>query len=135
MVVTIDLNVILDVYLLRGDFDSAMAVLSFCRKGTISGNIPSHAAPTIYYILKKSVGISKARELSGQLLDVLAIVPVDKAILMEARRSTIVDFEDAIVEGAAHATSSAFIITSNVRDFPLGRVPAMTPAQFLLQIA
>ncbi|HWF43504.1 MAG TPA: hypothetical protein VG537_02575 [Candidatus Kapabacteria bacterium] len=48
MVVTIDLNVILDIYLLRGDFDSAMTVLSLCRKGAISGNIPSHAAPTIF---------------------------------------------------------------------------------------
>jgi len=117
MVVTIDLNVILDVYLLRGDFDSAMAVLSLCRKGSIVGNIPSHAAPTIYYILKKSLGISKARELSGQLLDVLEIVPADKAILIEARRSPIVDFEDAIVEAAAHAASSAFIVTSNAKDF------------------
>jgi predicted nucleic acid-binding protein len=135
MIVTIDLNVILDVYLLRGDFDSAMAVLSLCRNGTISGNIPSHAAPTIYYILKKSLGISKARELSGQLLDVLEIVPVDKAILIDARRSPIVDFEDAIVAAAAHAASSAFIVTSNVRDFALGRVSAITPAQFLLQIA
>jgi hypothetical protein len=73
MVATIDLNVILDVYLLRGDFDPAMKVLSLCRKGMVSGNIPSHAAPTIYYILKKSVGSLKARELSGQLLDVLEI--------------------------------------------------------------
>ena len=134
MVVTIDLNVILDVYLLRGDFDSAMTVLGLCRKGTISGNIPSHAAPTIYYILKKSLGITKARELSGQLLDVLEIVPVDKAILTDARNSRIVDFEDAIVEAAAHAASSAFIVTNNGRDFKVGRVSAISPAEFLLQI-
>jgi predicted nucleic acid-binding protein len=135
MVVTIDLNVILDVYLLRGDFDSAMKVLSLCRSGIILGNIPSHAAPTIYYILKKSLGISMARELSGQLLDVLEIVPVDKAILTEARNSRIVDFEDAIVEATAHAAASEFIVTSNVRDFKVGRVSAITPVQFLLQIA
>ncbi|MDP4199515.1 MAG: PIN domain-containing protein [Bacteroidota bacterium] len=135
MVATIDLNVILDIYLLRGDFDSSMAVLSLCRRWKVSGNIPSHAAPTIYYILKKSLGISKARELSGQLLDVLEIVPVNKAMLTEARNSAIADFEDAIVEAAAHAASSTFIITSNVRDFASGRIPAITSSEFLLQFS
>jgi hypothetical protein len=61
-------------------------------------------------------------------------VPVDKAILREAGKSRIADFEDAIVEVAAHAASSEFIVTSNVKDFTFGRIPAITPAQFLIQI-
>ena len=132
MIVTIDLNVILDVYLLRGNFDAAMMLLSRCIKGEISGNIPSHGVPTIYYILKKHLGNSKAREIAGQLLDVLEIIPVDKRMLQEARKSSMADFEDAIVEAAAFGTGSNFIITENLRDFTTSRIPVVTPAQLLL---
>ena len=55
MIVTIDLNIVLDVYLLRGDYDSAMTVLSACKSRKLDGYMPSHAAPTIFYILNKNL--------------------------------------------------------------------------------
>jgi hypothetical protein len=131
MIVTIDLNVILDVYLLRSDYVAAMEVFTICKEKKVIGNTPSHAVPTIYYVLRKKIGRSKARELCGELLHVLDIVPIGKAQLLEAQQSLLDDFEDAIVEVAAIQTKSSFIITSNLKDFQSSRLPALTPAQFL----
>jgi hypothetical protein len=61
--------------------------------------------------------------------------PVDKANFQRARQLPLSDFEDAVVAVTAEATGSDFIVTRNVADFVSSSVPAITPIDFLEQLA
>jgi hypothetical protein len=43
------------------------------------------------------------------------------------------DFEDALQAAAAEACAADWIVTRNTQDFSLSKVPALTPADFLMQ--
>ncbi len=70
-----------------------------------------------------------------QVLRHFEIGNLEAAGWQDARRLASADFEDAVVATVAKATESVFIITRNVDDFAGSSVPAITPADFLSQLA
>src|SRR5687767_7812160 len=101
MVVTIDLNVLLDLFLKRNGYGAALELLTLCKDGEVIGCMPSHGLPTVYYILRKKVGNDKALEAISYLLDFLDVTPVGKEILLNARNINLADYEDAIIVASA----------------------------------
>ena len=134
MKITVDLNVILDVFLKRGDYIACEQIVTLCEEKVCDGYIPSHGIPTIYYVLQSNVGRKTALEIVDDLIEMLTVVPVDNALLRSARRLAFRDFEDAIVAASAVESKSDFIITKNSRDFADSPVPAITPERFIHEI-
>jgi hypothetical protein len=64
-------------------------------------------------------------------LNIFTVVPVDKTLLSDALNSPITDYEDAVIEVSALRHSVDCIITRNIKDFKLSRIPCFTPKQFL----
>ncbi len=131
MIVTIDLNVFLDVFLERGDFLAEATVVSLSDEKIIQGCVPSHGIPTLYYILRKTLRHSIAVENITKILANIIILPVDKGILQKALSLNFPDYEDAVVAVAAEISNSEYIITNNSKDFQMSKVPAISPKQFL----
>src|ERR1035437_6351337 len=117
MTITIDLNIILDMFLKRGEYAASLELLTLCKDGKLNGNIPSHGLPTIYYVIRKQKGHDVAIWAIKYFLEFIQVVPVDAEILRRASTANFGDFEDAIVAIAAEKIGAAYIITSNTKDF------------------
>ena len=132
MKITVDLNVMLDVVQNRAPhYQDSAEVLSRARAGEISAVLPSHAVTTLYYVLAKAAGTTKADQTVDWLLTHFEIAVADKAIFRRARQLSLGDFEDAVVASLAEASKCDYVVTRNVPDFAGSTVPAITPTGFL----
>ena len=135
MKVTLDINVLLDVFQKREPHYAASAqVVSMVASGTLAGVCPAHGLTTLYYLVRKHASKPNAEDAMNQVLRHFQIGNLEAAEWQRARGLSFADFEDAVVATVAKATASVFIITRNVNDFAGSPVPAITPADFLSQL-
>ncbi len=135
MKVTLDINVLLDVFQKREPHYAASAqVVGMVTAGTLVGVCPAHGLTTLYYLVRKHASKPDAEEAMDQVLRHFQIGNLEAVDWQCARRLPFADFEDAVVATVARATASAFIITRNVEDFAGSPVPAITPVDFLSQM-
>lgn len=135
MTVTIDINVLLDVFQRREPHYVASAqVVSLVSDGTLTGVCPAHGLTTLYYLVRKHASKPNAETAMDRVLSQFQIGNLDSAGWREARLLPLADFEDAAVATVARSSSSVFIITRNAGDFVGSPVPAITPADFLSQL-
>ena len=136
MTVTVDINVLLDVFQMRElHYLASAQVVSMVAAGTLVGVCPAHGLTTLYYLVRKHGSRPDAEAAMDRVLGHFQIGNLDALGWQEARRLSLPDFEDAAVAAVAKATASAFIITRNVGDFARSPVPAITPTDFLSQFA
>jgi predicted nucleic acid-binding protein len=132
--VTVDINVLLDVFQKREPHYAASAqVVSLVLDGTLVGVFPAHGLTTLYYLVRKHASKPDAETAMDRVLSHFQIENLDTAGWREARLLPFADFEDAAVATVATSSASAFIITRNVGDFAASRVPAISPTDFLSQ--
>ena len=97
-----DTNVILDVLLDRQPFsEPAARLLSRAERGEIQGMTCATSVTTIFYLVRKAAGVRSARRRVEDLLSILDIAPVNRAVLASAVSSGIGDFEDAVIAESA----------------------------------
>ena len=136
MTVTLDINVLLDVFQSRQPHYAASArVINLVVLGTLTGVGPAHGLTTLYYLVRKHASKPDAEAAMDQVMRHFQIGNLDAAGWQAARQLPLADFEDAAVASVAKATASAFLITRNVGDFAASPVRAITPADFLSQFA
>jgi predicted nucleic acid-binding protein len=125
--VTVDINVVLDVFQKREPHHDASAqVVGLVVSGTIRGVFPAHGLTTLYYLVRKHASRPDAETAMDEVLRHFQIGNLDAAGWQQARQLGVADFEDAVVATVAAQTASAFIITRNVDDFRGSPVPAST---------
>jgi predicted nucleic acid-binding protein len=130
--VIIDLNVVLDVLQNRAPhYRSSAEVLSLARAKAIEAIIPSHAVTTIYYVVAKSGGKSKADFAVDWLLANFRIAPAGSSEFQQARQLSLPDFEDAVVACLAVTTGAQYIVSRNESDFHGSPVPVIAPSELV----
>ena len=128
MKVMFDTNVILDVLLERLPFAGPAAILlARAERGEIQGFACATTVTTIFYLARKAVGRELARGQVGDLLSILNIAPVNRAVLERAAESEIDDFEDAVIVESARQVQARAILTRNERDFAKSPIPIYSP--------
>lgn len=134
MIVTLDINVLLDVFQQRQPHYAMSArVVDLVTQGTLIGGFPTHGLTTVYYLVRKHASKTAAEAATDHVLQHFRVGNLDLAGWQAARQMPLADFEDAVVAAVAKATGSAFLITRNVGDFAGSPVPALTPVDFLSQ--
>lgn len=134
MTITVDINVLLDVFQKREPHYAASAqVVGLVTSQRLVGVFPAHGLTTLYYLARKHGSKPDAEAAMDRVLAAFRIGNLDREGWHEARVLPIPDFEDAAVAIVAKASSSSFIVTRNVSDFVNSPVPAITPADFLSQ--
>jgi predicted nucleic acid-binding protein len=136
MKVLVDTNVILDTLLYRAPFyDDSQAMYALVEQRLITGYISSSAMTDIFYLVRKEV---RDTALVYKIMDTLAadfiIAPVLASTIKNALALCWKDFEDAVQYTAARENGIEHIITRNAADFETGKVPCVSPKDFLIKL-
>ena len=132
MKVLIDTNVALNKLLKQPVFYAdSNTIFNLAEIGQISGYISASAITDIYYIARKSLGKTGACEAIKKMLQVFQPATVTGDDIFKALDLDWSDFEDSVQFVVGENLSVDFIITRNINDFSRGRVPAITPEQFI----
>lgn len=132
MIILFDTNVILDVLLDREPFsEPASQLMSLVERGEISGLLCATTITTIHYLSTKVLGKNKSQNQIEALMTLFDIASVNRAVIKDALTSKFSDFEDAVIYQAAYHAGAEAIITRNVKDFKLSKLPVYSPIEIL----
>ena len=132
MRILVDTNVVLDVLLDRRPFAAAAArVFALVEESRIEGFLCATTVTTVDYLLGQALAPGEARAALQRLLDLFEIAPVNRPVLEQALRSSISDFEDAVLEQSARLVSAEVIATRNLTDFEKSSITVFDPSQLL----
>ncbi len=128
----VDTNVVLDVLLDRQPHaEGSAAVWAAIETGLSKGFLAAHAITTIHYLVRKELGIARARRTVSAILRVFDIAAVDGAVLQDALRLSLPDFEDSVTAAAAQLAGCDFIVTRDPKGFRGSPIRPLTPEAFL----
>ncbi|MDX9992869.1 MAG: PIN domain-containing protein [Anaerolineales bacterium] len=133
----IDTNVVLDVLFEREDFlEPAKAIWKAVEDGRLDGYVSAVTPITIFYVAhRQTKSLKKARQLSAEVLDTFRVCALTEAMLHAAMNLPFDDYEDAAQTASAQAEGLDFIITRDAKDYEKSPVKALTPAEFVAQLA
>ena len=124
MKVTVDINVLLDVFQKREPHYAASArVLAMVQQGELPGVFPAHGFTTLYDLVRKHASRPDAEAAMDDVLRHFEVGNLDADGWLRARSLPMTDFEDAVVAVVAETTGSGFVITRNTGDFTTRRFP------------
>jgi predicted nucleic acid-binding protein len=114
----IDTNVILDVLLDRHPHArGSVAVWAAIEAGSAQGVLAAHAVTTIHYLIRRELGIAKARQTISTVLRVFGVAVVDGRVIQLALELPLSDFEDAVTAAAAQFAGCDYIVTRDPKGF------------------
>lgn len=135
MRVLVDTNVVLDVLLARRPFVVASAaVFGLIEQSRLEGLLCATTLTTIDYLLAQAMPRPAARQAVRKLLALFEIAPVNRAVLEEALRGKVTDFEDAVLDQAGRLAGADLIVTRNLADFRLASLKALGPDELLASL-
>ncbi|HOJ98088.1 MAG TPA: PIN domain-containing protein [Termitinemataceae bacterium] len=131
--VLIDLNIIIDFLNKRNFHQEAAQLINMCVEKKLAGFICAHEVTTLaYFLLKEKREKTKVINTITALLDIFNVISIDESILRDSLVSPIPDYEDAVIEVSSMKNNIDYIISRNISDFKLSRIPVYTPEQFFL---
>ena len=131
-VLFVDSDVILDVLEKRERFyEYSAQILSLGDEKKVKLVTTFLAFANIYYLLRKHLGIEKAKESLRKLRIIVDVISVNAKEVDLALNSELSDFEDALQYFTALDGKIEFIITRNVRDYKNPKLIVQTPQQYI----
>lgn len=128
----IDTNIIIDLLAKREPFyESAAELFSQADKNKLKLYVCTLSFANTHYILRRNLPEDKVREVLRKLKILTKVIALDDKILELALNSEFKDFEDAIQYNSAIESDINAIITRNLKDFKLSKIPVMTAEQYL----
>jgi len=133
--ILIDTNIILDFLLQREPFfQDAELLFKAIDDGKIVGYVTATTLTDIFYIARKHTSsIKQARQAIEEVLTVMCVCSVDRAILESALNSGFDDFEDAVQIFSAVAQNLDAIVTRDNRGFVSSPIPVLSIQDLLQQ--
>ena len=133
--VFIDSDIILDLLCKREPFyDFAAEVFTLGDTKQIELITTSLVFANVFYILRKLLGIEKAKELLRKLRIIIGVISVDEKIVDLALNSKFSDFEDGLQYFTARENEIKIILTRNGKDYKEKDLVIQTPAEYLKMI-
>jgi len=134
--VLIDTNIILDIALQRDPFfEDADQIFGKIDDDVIKGFVSASSITDIYYVSRKSCGREKTIAFIRELIDILEVLSVAKATIINALNTDFKDFEDAVQYCVADMNRIDVIVTRNKSDFELSAIEVCTPKELLKMIS
>ncbi len=136
LLLVFDVNILIDVLQDRQPWsESASQLLSLCDRGIVRGCWCSASVGTVYFLVKREFGPQRAREAIRELSGVLAVLPLDEAMIQDALLSDWPDLEDAIVHASAQHAGATHLITRDPKGFSKASLPACDVEAILAIVA
>ena len=116
--VFIDTDIILDLLCRREPFyKHAAEVFTLGDTGKVRLVTTSLVFANVFYLLRKALGIEKAKELLRKLRILIKIVSVDEKAVDLALNSKFSDFEDGLQYFTAREHGVTILLTRNIKDY------------------
>lgn len=135
--ILIDVNIFMDIFEKRDNWQYSLELIQRVKRGIIKGYISAFTVPLIYFLLSKSIVEDQARKYVKNIIKGFNIVPLSKNIIMDAFKSPIKDFEDAIQFQSCITVGCKTIITRNKKDFAKvsNKIRLQTPEEFITEVS
>ena len=128
----IDSDIILDLLCKRTPYyDFAAEVFTLGDYKKIDLVTTSVVYANVFYILRKILGIDKAKEYLRKLRIMIGIIPVDEKIVDLALNSKFSDFEDGLQYFTARENGIGILLTRNTKDYREKDIIIQTPEEFI----
>ena len=130
--VFIDSDIILDLLCKRDPFYCfAAEVFTLGDTKKIELVTTSLVFANVFYILRKLLGIEKAKELLRKLRIIISVVSVEEKVVDLALNSKFTDFEDGLQYFTARENDIKIILTRNIKDYKEKDLLIQTPEEYL----
>jgi predicted nucleic acid-binding protein len=106
-------------------------VLAAAETGRVEGWVAAHSLTTLFYLLTRYQSAEHARVAVTDLLTFLSVAAVDHDVIEQALNLPYPDFEDAVQMIAAVRSGARYLVTRNVRDYGMGPLPVLQPAELM----
>ncbi len=128
-------DLILDVLLKRHPYWALSAsVLDTATRRDVTAYLLGSTVPWIHHALAHQIGATATRQLLLTLMQPLEVAPLSESILSEALRSSILDFDDAVVIFTAMQLQVDVIVTRQVDRYQHSLVQIIPPEDWLAQL-
>ncbi len=133
MVLFIDTNIILDWLQNREPFNETSGhLVQECIKENFDGAMSAHSFADLFYILRKDFSAEERFKLLLLLCKHFKVVSENKLMIeFVINYEKYKDLEDGLQMECAKAVNADFIITRNINDFKISKVPAILPEDFI----
>jgi predicted nucleic acid-binding protein len=116
-------------------FQDAELLFQSIDAGQVIGYTTATTLTDIFYISRKHTrSVERARQAVSETLTVMAICPIDRAVLESAFNSGLVDFEDAVQIFGAVAQGLDAILTRDNKGFLSSPIPVLSIQDLLQQL-
>ncbi len=105
--------------------------LQVAQQRSIHLFITATTVTDLYYITRKEKGKETALAFLEDLLQFVDVAAVDRNVILQALRSGMSDFEDAIQAYSARQEAISTIVTRNEKDFEQSGLDVYSPSSFL----
>jgi len=128
----IDSDIILDLLCKRPSFyNFAAEVFTLGDRKKIELVTTGVVFANVFYILRKILGIEKAKELLRKLRIMVGVIPVGEKIIDLALNSKFADFEDGLQYFTARENNIEILLTRNVKHYKEKGLIIQTPEEYL----
>lgn len=136
MIVLLDANVLLDLFLQREPWVAASERIAQAnRGGIILVCVSAVSVANIHYVTRRLADLDVACRAVDTCLRSFEVLPVSKAILSSARLYPGSDFEDNIQVACAVANSLEGIVTRDPSGYRASPIPVFSPDSFLAHLS
>lgn len=130
--VLVDTNIVIDLLTKRKEFyKPASRLFTLSENNEIKLTISSLTFANTFYLISKELNATKAKEILRKFKLLVKVLPMDDKIIDLSLNSDFKDFEDAIQYFTALENKIEIIITRNLKDFKLSKIPVMTADDYL----
>ncbi len=130
--ILVDTNIIIDLLTKRREYYKPASILfTLSDYKEVNLCISSLSFANTYYLLQKELNANKAKEVLRKFKLLVKVLPMDDKIIDLSLNSDFKDFEDAIQYYTAIENKLEVIITRNLKDFKLSKLPVMKADEFL----
>lgn len=127
-----DSDVILDILCKREPhYEYAAQVFSLADTRQLRLYTTPLVVANVYYILRKAIGIEKAKEALRKLRLLMHIIAIEEQEIDLALNSPFSDFEDALQYYTAVRHHMDMLLTRNIKDYKEKALIIQTPEQFI----
>ncbi len=130
--ILVDTNIVIDLLSKREEFyKPASGLFTLSDNKEIILTISSLTFANTFYLLSKELDTTKVKEILRKFKLLVKVLPMDDKIIDLSLNSDFKDFEDAIQYFTAIENKIEIIITRNLKDFKLSKIPVMTANDYL----
>ncbi len=130
--ILVDTNIVIDLLAKRDKFlTEAQELFTLSDRKKVKLYVSSLTFANIHYILSQSLKIENSRKILRRFKVLVDVLPMDDKIIDLSLDSEFKDFEDAIQYYTAIENNLELILTRNLKDFKLSKIPVLTAKDYL----